>query len=272
MRTQAVCSVLVMALSLSLSLAPRRVEAWGSIGHQICGEIAWQHLTPEARAAWVELAGGTSLAKASLWADEVRLDPEYAWAKPLHYVNVSIEAAEYSEDSDCPGGECVVAAIHRFEIEALDPAISSEKRLEAIKFLVHFTQDLHQPLHVSHRDGRGGNLTNVTYLGQEQSWHGVLDSGVIRTALQPKSSVWIGYASSLNKSIGDNDIQSWTDSTPEEWANESLLFAQQLDEAWSMPDLGSDFDAAVMPKVNRRLRQAGVRLAGQLNRLLPEVP
>ena len=57
--------------------------AWGEEGHQIVGTIAMTRLTPQARAAIIELLGNDDLAKAGLWADQIRGDSKYDWAKPL---------------------------------------------------------------------------------------------------------------------------------------------------------------------------------------------
>ena len=58
---------------------------WGRDGHKIASSIATQHLTPEAKAAVTELLGDQSIADVSTWADEIRSDPAYRWASPLHY-------------------------------------------------------------------------------------------------------------------------------------------------------------------------------------------
>ncbi len=56
--------------------------AWGYGAHRIVGEIASQYITPEARAGVEELLGNQSLADVSNWADEIRSDREWDWAKP----------------------------------------------------------------------------------------------------------------------------------------------------------------------------------------------
>ncbi len=79
-----------VALALLASLVPTVCLAWGRDGHRITGYIAEHFLKPHARAAVGELLGGKSLAEVSTWADEIKRDPAYKWASPLHYVNVAI--------------------------------------------------------------------------------------------------------------------------------------------------------------------------------------
>ncbi len=61
---------------------------WGRDGHRIIGEVAASRLTPEARAGVEALLGGQTLVDVGAWADEIRSDPAYRWASPLHYANV----------------------------------------------------------------------------------------------------------------------------------------------------------------------------------------
>jgi hypothetical protein len=76
-----------------------------------------------------------------------------------------------SRDSDglpsetCPGvSACVVTAIKKdFEVLSSNSASQAQK-LASLKFLGHWVGDIHQPLHVSFEDDRGGNSVLVTGL------------------------------------------------------------------------------------------------------------
>jgi S1/P1 Nuclease len=65
----------------------------------------------------------------------------------------------------CPSTTaCVVTAIKRdFEVLSSSNASQAQK-LESLKFLGHWVGDIHQPLHVSFEDDRGGNNVQVTGL------------------------------------------------------------------------------------------------------------
>lgn len=62
----------------------------------------------------------------------------------------------FDVDRDCPEVGCVVSAIHRYSDVLRDQNATRKKKVEALKFLVHFVGDLHQPPHVSRAKDRGG--------------------------------------------------------------------------------------------------------------------
>jgi S1/P1 Nuclease/Phage integrase family len=81
---------------------------------------------------------------------------------------------------------CAVEAIARFKGVLADCSKSREDRIEALKFVVHFVGDIHQPLHATNRtdsytgkDDQGGNLVNVTFFGADTNLHAVWDTGLI---------------------------------------------------------------------------------------------
>lgn len=58
---------------------------------------------------------------------------------------------------------------------------SSATKAEALKFLIHFIGDVHQPLHVENIE-RGGNGINVIFDGANTNLHSVWDSSIIQKA------------------------------------------------------------------------------------------
>jgi hypothetical protein len=61
----------------------------------------------------------------------------------------------------------VIDAIEQQAKVLADKTQPREKRQEALKFVVHFVGDLHQPLHAVDRNGdKGGNTRLVSYPGQ----------------------------------------------------------------------------------------------------------
>jgi len=87
---------------------------WSKEGHRIVGEIASRELTPEVRKAIEDLLGDKSLADVANWADEIRGDPKYRWAAPLHYANVPPGEKGFELKRDCPDKRCVVGAILKY--------------------------------------------------------------------------------------------------------------------------------------------------------------
>src|ERR1043165_8231064 len=135
--------------------------AWGATGHKVVAQIAYDHLTPKAKAGVDTLLAGSTLAEFSVWPDQIKNDPAWAWTKPWHYVNTPEGATGFKMERDCPDEGCVVRGIQRYEAELKDTAKSLEDRQRALKFLAHYVGDIHQPLHVGHAKDKGGNGIEV---------------------------------------------------------------------------------------------------------------
>jgi hypothetical protein len=147
--------------------------------------LAEERLQPEVREQVTKLLEGTTFVEASMWADHVRGKETAAW----HYVNIPIDEATYDADRHCPKQQCVIAQIERFRHVLANPAADVRKRQKALKYLIHFVGDLHQPLHAGDNRDRGGNDVQVEFLGETinlhngKPWnlHAVWDSGVLKT-------------------------------------------------------------------------------------------
>ncbi len=128
---------------------------WGAEGHQIVAEVAYSQLTPKATAGVDLLLArepGATPTSVSTWADEHKAPATARW----HFVNFPRGNCHYEPACDCSDGECVVAAIER-ERAVLASDASSEKRLKALKYVVHLVGDIHQPLRTGWGDDKGGS-------------------------------------------------------------------------------------------------------------------
>lgn len=256
--------VLLAALLPVVACAPP-ASGWGADGHRIVAEIAVRRLTPQTAEQIDRLLGGLSLPEVSTWADEVRPQEPYRWSAPMHYVNLAPGAVRYDGGRDCPEVGCVVEAIRDFSAVLADETRPDEERAEALKFVVHFVGDVHQPLHAGRGTDRGGNDIGVELGEREANLHGVWDSGILNSF----PSAWPLRAERLNEQISDELNRAWAEPEPGVWATESYQLA--LAFAYDVPAGGVIDDAyleAALPIVEWRLRQAGVRLAHALNRAL----
>lgn len=239
--------------------------AWGPEGHRITGEIAAAHLTDESNAAIENILGNANLARATTWADEVRDRREHEWTMPLHYINVPRSAGSINMDRDCENGLCVVGAIRDFEKKLRDPQTPLNERRDALRFLIHFIGDIHQPMHVSYRDDLGGNQIDVVLFGEQSNLHRVWDTGLIRGRLGEGG---IGALSQeLNDAITPELKAQWTRSLdPVIWANESLSITQRIyKELPRGGELGQPYYERNIGDVLERLAMAGIRMAAMLN-------
>lgn len=250
-----------MRISLScillIFLAVQSGHAWGALGHRAVGLIAERYLSERASLAVRGILGPDSLAEVSTWADEIRSDPAWDHASPWHYISVdddeSLETVERNPDGD------LLEALHRFEEMLRDPESSHEKKAQALKWMVHLMGDLHQPLHVGRRDDRGGNEIDVRWFREPSNLHRVWDSGII-------NSQDLSY-SELADFIDDPtlpQIRQWQSGDYERWAQESFDLRSQVYEIGD-GNLSWEYRYKKWPIVERRLLQAGIRLAGKLN-------
>jgi hypothetical protein len=258
--------------------------AWGPEGHQIVADIARSHLTETARSHIRELLGNDDLAAVSTWADEVRAErPEtFGW----HFVDIPMSASGFSEQRDCfrldekhPQAQadhhnCVVDRIEIFQRVLADKSKPKADRVEALKFLVHFVADVHQPLHAI-GEARGGNDIHITEFGSPQcgnglcNLHSAWDTGLIEHTSRSGAAPFApeDYPTVIEGVIASHNLLSRPQGTPEEWANESFHLAQKVwvhdggsvDEAYFRKNIGS---------LNERLALAGLRLATLLNQAL----
>jgi hypothetical protein len=195
--------------------------AWGRQGHIIVAEIAEQYLeikTVKQVRDLLALQNVATLADVSIWADQIRLQrPETA---PWHYVNIPGhvppgEPSAYVFARDCPRGDCVVGKIDDFvRVLGASQSSSASERLEALKFIVHFVADIHQPLHCI-KDNRGGNEIRVVSNGKPANLHTVWDTSILAAAVQYGTER--DYALGLVRALTDSETAGWRDSSSEDW-------------------------------------------------------
>ncbi len=272
---------LTAALAL-LAFIPTQLSAWGPKGHVIVANLAASRLAPATKENVQLLLGDGSLASIASWADDVRKDRDetYDW----HFVDIPKDAAGFVESRDCfrpqdnhkdaqtDHHNCVVDRIEMFRQVLVDENASRHDRVEALKFLVHFVGDVHQPLH-DVDEARGGNDIKVAVFGSDQcgdypcNLHGAWDYSLIEhTGYDPDQ-----YVRHLQNVIRAGQLQQKSGGSAEDWANESLLAARKiLDQKTTSIDQAY-YDANISV-VDERLALAGIRLAALLNDSLGKIP
>jgi hypothetical protein len=247
----------IVALMSSLSFG------WGREGHQVIATVAEDHLNETTKVMIQSLIGNNHLYSIASWADDIRR--ERRDTAPWHYVNIPL-GSTYNASRDCPPPRsCVVEKIGDFIKVLTDKKASREQRAEALKFIVHFVGDIHQPMHAA-KEAEGGNDIHVRFLSSYRcgpydcNLHGVWDTSMIlRAGLKPGD-----YAERLEESIKSEHLAGQDGGTPERWANESVQLAQA---AWVQD--GANMDEGYYQReikvVDMQMALAGLRLAKLLN-------
>jgi hypothetical protein len=257
-RLRLVFAALISAAT-SLTFPASPAFAWGKTGHRVVAAIADRGLSAEARAHIQLLLGSESLDEAATWPDDMRSDPSPFWQKtatPWHYVTVG--GTEY--DIAPPEGDALTALRH-FRATLLDPKASVADKQTALRFIVHLVGDLHQPLHVGQPGDHGGNDVKVNFAGRPSNLHSVWDTGLV----DDQQLSFSEYAERLSRRTTPEQVIAWTDPNPLDWIRESAAIRPGLYPAQGTTDLGWDYIYKFRPVMERRLAQAGVRLAAYLN-------
>jgi len=253
-------------------LVPSTLFAWRGDGHQIVSLIAEEHLSPAAKAGIHDLLGADvniSDAEIASWADNIRRERRNtaSW----HFVEIPADAAGFDEQRDGKHGNNVIDKINQFERVLSDHNASKEKRGEALKFLVHFVGDLHQPLHCADRNDKGGNSRLVFFLDQPRALnlHSVWDTTIL---LHRKGRLRVlQYATALNRKISKEQAKQWKQGSVVDWANESHAVAvnvayKGVPADGRPPNLDQAYVDRASDAIDQQLERGGIRLAMLLNK------
>ena len=283
---------LASTLAAAAVLAPAPAFAWGFQGHQVIALIARGQLTPKVKAKVDALLAtdtdpltGHDMAAEATWADAYRGAGHRETAQ-WHFVDVELDRPDLrsacfgfpsspaGHASEGPANDCVVDKVEAFTVELRDPSIAPAEKLLALKYLLHFVGDLHQPLHAGDNHDRGGNCVLLSLGGpRTTNLHSYWDTAVV----EPLGPDAPAIASHLTTQITPALKAQWARGDVRSWAQEAYTVAKTSVYAiGSRP--GCDHDAPISPPAGYaaqtqaaaalELERAGVRLASLLNSAL----
>ena len=242
-------------------------SAWGDLGHKVICEIAFRLVQPDTRAAVRRLI--ETDAEFKTFADSCVYPDHPRRRASEHFINLPRDAKGLTSD-ECPQADkCVLTAILADSRVLASKAETDADRLIALKSLGHWVGDIHQPLHVSFADDRGGNNTRVD--GQcVGNLHATWDNCLVLYAVGPDAP---DAATNLLSALSSERRIRWAASEPRDWANESFAISEAVKTGYcvihgplcdagvgSVP-IGADYLDANEPVVKEQLEKAGVRLA-----------
>ena len=289
--------------------------------------IARAHLTAEASAAVDQLLRENPIdptlnrfckdrpadlmADSATWADDARnIEKTSEW----HYIDIplAIDTGAVPEGDAlkwCPpltDGRpgCIVTAID-YEWSILrDTKQAGAARAKALRYLIHFSGDLSQPLHATDNHDRGGNCTAITFfpaLNQDnqkpKNLHAIWDYELLARELKSSNSTQPEYARKVDQGFS-SDWNAWgqskTDITGWAWeshkvagsvaygdlkpripvepataglADQAGCDAERDKVAGLQISIGQEYAAEALPVIREQLARAGYRLAGLLNQI-----
>jgi len=232
--------------------------SWGRTGHSTIGLIAANHLNAKAKAGVAALLSGQSLADVASWADDNRDRSTADW----HYINVETGLSFDEFKQQVESKQDVYTALVKQEAILADEKAGNEERAIALKYVVHFVGDIHQPMHVSRAEDKGGNTIQVRYDGKGTNLHSLWDTKMLEHGgLGPEQ-----LAPQFDKA-SPQEIAKWQGDQQIVWAWESYRISSELysEIEKNGTEIGEAYYKAHMPIVEDRIERAGIRLAGVLN-------
>jgi hypothetical protein len=236
----AIWAILLIVAVVSL---PSPTRAWGCEGHQVIALLAEKQLSPHALAMvnqiltdspidvslnrYCKEGGVDPMADSSTWADDFRT--QHPETGPWHYIDIPLGTTQRDIEKFCePREGCVTRAIADQLAILRSSEIDPRKKADALRFLIHFVGDLHQPLHATTNNDQGGNCVPVAYFDalpqlrnpQTETYapnlHGIWDVNILARATTGKTVDQV--ASDLDQSFqvkiahwqkGSADIDAW---------------------------------------------------------------
>jgi hypothetical protein len=266
--------------------------AWGDLGHQVVAKISYRHLTGLAQSKVDALLASDTdpltapdIASRATWADKYR--NSHRETAPWHFVDIEIDSPNLPSAcfnfpalgsdqpaSQGPSQDCIVDKITEFAAELRNPATPPAERLLALKFVLHFVGDLHQPLHASDHHDEGGNCIGLAPPeGSAKNLHAFWDTPVVQALGSSADAI----ADRLDRQITGAEIKTWSAGGPKDWALEAFqvakkdayaLSARPTCDARGAVQLTSTYKALAEKDAALQLQRAGVRLAFVLNQAL----
>jgi hypothetical protein len=270
---------------LAAVLLSSNAFAWGPTGHRVVGAVAEKQLEPSVALKIYKILGGNSLSRVANWPDEIKSEPaNYSYTFNWHYTDWKDEDANHDETNS--SGKLLTTIKEQIAVLKNADAPDDKKQF-AIKFLVHLVGDLHQPLHVGNGLDRGGNNCKVLFQKKEMNLHALWDEGMIDFTNLSFSEL----ASYVAQGRTRDEVLAWKQGDVLDWALESkqirnTVYPQDVNPtsaqmsvkqycrsdivvtAADMPNLSYDYSYKFVPVVEKRLFQAGLRLAMILNEAL----
>lgn len=252
-----------------MALVPLPAHAWGPLGHRLVALLAWDDLTPEARRQIEALLRGEpdpTLAGIASWADDLRESDPVLGRRTArwHFVNIGEHDCDYLPPRDCPGGDCVIEAIRAQTAILADTRRTPAERLQALKFVVHFVGDVHQPLHAGYGRDKGGNDVQINWNGRGTNLHTLWDSRMLVTTGRSEQA-YLDHLRTLSRPT----LPAMTLPPPAAtWAGQSCHVVTHPDFYPRRAKLEQAYADKHLPIAERQLRAGGVALAAVLNKAL----
>lgn len=249
--------------------------AWNAVGHKLIAQIAYDHLTPEAKQfcsktfnvgpAAIELY----FINSAIWLDIIRKQRQHNY-DTWHYLDIPFTLDKSKLPVRYPGR--ALWAIEQAQTVLSSPVASAASKDFFLKVLIHVIGDIHQPLHTITKISRnkpngdlGGTLYRLSHTKEGKNLHQYWDNGG-GLLLNKKTNDLYWKAKYLEHQwpCTLNEQQK----SPKDWLIEAHSYA--VNQAYRLrthKKPSKKYQQATKQLVAQQIALAGCRLAYQLNNL-----
>eukprot|EP01068_Selenidium_serpulae_P008781 Selendium_serpulae@DN5073_c0_g1_i1.p1 len=276
------------------------VQGWNLDGHMAIGQTAMSAMRANAVSQVKRLTRGKDVVDVAGWADKVRA--RYPSSEPLHVqLQSGTDACEVVSREPCKNNWCLVAALTHFfgrltsqnlKQVTYPDGITQLTDADALKYLINFIGELHQPLHVGNILDEGGRQTLVKH-GKDTDTkidvplYDVWNNDMIQKYRTYNAKFWDGgwtHVNSIGKAFYQAEKAKWDEYPLDQKEKAFMLWAEAsrkyfCDSIMSLPGgekmtNGTDISPSVehlwMEDIKRQILHAGVRTAIVLNSVLEQ--
>lgn len=247
-------------ISAILPLCAMSAMGWSQKGHDTTVAIAERHLTPTTKHAVDSIFEGRSLVYYANWLDNASHTPEYNYSQTWHYKN--IDAGETFDSAPrIPEGDIVRALTNQAWVLKSVEKTPEEKAL-ALKMVIHFLGDIHQPMHLGHASDRGGNGWKVKVFYRDTNLHSAWDNSLPNSGHSWSFTEW---ADQIDR-VSDATVAEICKGNATDWARETYdICTEVYDTTPQGTNISYDYIAKWTPVVEEQFLKGGLRLADLLN-------
>jgi hypothetical protein len=290
---------IALGVACLILCTPLTSQSWGAGGHMMVAQIAFKRLNPRAKAQVKALlaipinpaevsAKSQDFVNAAHWADDLRPFSQFDSFKELHFIDTPF-ATDGTPLPILPTPNIVTALEDNVNI--LKTSTDKNAQAQALRLIIHFVGDIHQPLHCATRvdsanpeGDRGGNLVSLMVPGKngqlkKTNLHSYWDGGIgafpptgPNFAPPPLSKIPPAAAKAIignpatNPALKLNDPFNFS-----AWSDESFQLAKDVAYKGMKNDTKptASYNKKALKVANQRVAWGGYRLAALLNAIWP---
>lgn len=277
---------------------------WGAGGHMMTAQIAFSRMNAKAQAKANELlaiaidpaevtAESPDFVSASVWPDAVKKLAGFEFSGDLHFIDFPFSTDGTKLPKKLPKPENIVKALERY-VGVLKTSSDQNEQAQALRFVIHFVGDIHQPLHCATKVSKqnpqgdlGGNQLMIKLPKKGGKFrsvklHSYWDGGIetfpregpapkftppALTLIPPAAAIAMKHNPDTDPALKLDDPFNY-----KAWADESNKLAKSVayNKIANGKQPSAAYKSAAIKVVRQRVAWGGYRLAALLNAIWPE--